>query len=172
MVFRIRWLRPHFCLSYHHQPSSASIDHDKKDAKNSLGARVISAKPLLSLKEPEISRTSPPGQKEDHEEYSAEASGDGPELVLHHPDRKKPKACLPDLPPMRISVEPVISHRDLAFSFIQGEAFQGQQRPDHVFSHPLGLGLCLGPDAAVDIETRVPPGKEAVRSPGSLEERQ
>jgi len=98
--------------------------------------------------------------------------GDGPELLLHHPDRKKPKACLPDLPPMRISVEPVISHRDLAFSFIQGEAFQGQQRPDHVFSHPLGLGLCLGPDAAVDIETRVPPGKEAVRSPGSLEERQ
>jgi hypothetical protein len=64
---------------------------------------------------------------------------------------------------MRISVEPVISHRDLAFSFIQGETFQGQQRPDHVFSHPLGLGLCLGPDAAVDIETRVPPGKEAVR---------
>jgi len=29
---------------------------------------------------------------------------------------------------------------DLAFSFIQGETFQGQQRPDHVFSHPLGKG--------------------------------
>jgi hypothetical protein len=48
---------------------SASIDHDKKDVKNSLGARVISTKPLLSLKAPEISRPSPPGQKEDHEEY-------------------------------------------------------------------------------------------------------
>jgi hypothetical protein len=33
----------------------------KKDVENSLGARVMSAKPLLSPKEPKISRTSPPG---------------------------------------------------------------------------------------------------------------
>jgi len=69
LVFRVCWLRPHFCLSYHHQPSSARINHDKKDVKNSFGARVISAKPLLSLKAPEISQPSPPGQKEDHEKY-------------------------------------------------------------------------------------------------------
>jgi len=35
------------------------------------------------------------------------------------------------------------------------------KRPDHVFSHPLGLGLCLGPDPAVDREPRMPPGKKA-----------
>jgi len=40
--------------------------------------------------------------------------GDGPELLLHHPDRKKPKACLPDLPSMGVGVQPIISHRDLA----------------------------------------------------------
>jgi len=32
-----------------------------KDGKYSLSVRVMSAKPLLSAKEPEISRTSPPG---------------------------------------------------------------------------------------------------------------
>jgi hypothetical protein len=39
-----------------------------------LGARVISAKPLLSLREPKISRTSPADKREAHEEYSAEVS--------------------------------------------------------------------------------------------------
>jgi len=34
---------------------------------------------------------------------------------------------------------------------------RGQKRPDHVLSHPLGLGLCLGPHPAVNIEPRVPP---------------
>jgi hypothetical protein len=85
---------------------------------------------------------------------------------------------------MGIGVQPIISHRDLAFVrdmggdsgdelevvhrlhlsglfpiavtdpaclFIQGEPLQGQERPDHVFSHPLGLDLCLGPDPAVDM---------------------
>jgi len=28
---------------------------------------------------------------------------------------------------------------DLTFSFIEGEAFQVKQRPDHVFAHSLGL---------------------------------
>jgi hypothetical protein len=73
---------------------------------------------------------------------------------------------------MGVSVEAVISHRDLALVgnmrghpgdelqvvhpllvsfvfpipvadlsplFIEREAFQGKERPDHVFSHPLGL---------------------------------
>jgi hypothetical protein len=46
----------------------------KKDVKDSLGARVISAKPLMSPKEPEISRTSPPGKRKGHEKYSPPAS--------------------------------------------------------------------------------------------------
>jgi len=41
---------------------------------------------------------------------------------------------------------------DLGFPFIEGEAFQGEKRPDHVFAHPLGLSLCLGPDPAMNIE--------------------
>jgi hypothetical protein len=45
--------------------------------------------------------------------------------------------------------------------FSQGEPLQGQKGPDHVFSHPLGLVPSLGPDPAVGIETRVPPGEEA-----------
>jgi hypothetical protein len=51
---------------------------------------------------------------------------------------------------------------NLAFPFIQREPLQGQKRPDHVFSHPLGLVSGLGPDAAVNTETRVLPGEEAV----------
>jgi len=48
---------------------------------------------------------------------------------------------------------------DSTFPFIQGEALQGQKRPDHVFSDPLGLVSGLGPDAAVDIESGVPLGE-------------
>ena len=33
---------------------------------------------------------------------------------------------------------------------------------DHVFSHPLGLRLRLGPHPAVDIEADVPPGQNAL----------
>jgi hypothetical protein len=56
---------------------------------------------------------------------------------------------------------------DLAFQLIAGEALQGKERPDHVFSRPLGLSFCLGPDPAVDIETRVPPGEKAYRPFGT-----
>jgi len=38
---------------------------------------------------------------------------------------------------------------------------------DHVFSHPLGLSFCPGPDPAVDIETRVPAGEKAFRPFGT-----
>jgi hypothetical protein len=48
---------------------------------------------------------------------------------------------------------------DLAFPFIQGKAFQREQRPDHVFAHPLGLFLGLCPDPTMDIKPRVPPGE-------------
>jgi hypothetical protein len=51
---------------------------------------------------------------------------------------------------------------DSAFPFIKREPLQGQKRPDHVFSDPLGLCLCLGPDPAVNIETRMAPGKQAL----------
>jgi len=56
---------------------------------------------------------------------------------------------------------------DLGFPFIEGEAFKGEQRPDHVFAHPIGLSLCLGPDPAMNIEPRVPPGEEAFRPFGA-----
>jgi hypothetical protein len=46
----------------------------KKDVKDSLGARGMSAKLFEVLKEPEIRQTSPPGAREDHEKYSAEVS--------------------------------------------------------------------------------------------------
>ena len=39
---------------------------------------------------------------------------------------------------------------NLPFPLIEGEPLQGQKRPDHVFSDPLGLGFCPGPDPAVD----------------------
>ena len=51
---------------------------------------------------------------------------------------------------------------DLARSFIEGEAFQREQRPDHILSYQLGLGLCLSPDAAVDVEAGMSPGEEAL----------
>ena len=41
---------------------------------------------------------------------------------------------------------------DLALLLQEKEALQGQERPDHVFAHPLGLALGLGPHPAVDRE--------------------
>jgi hypothetical protein len=41
---------------------------------------------------------------------------------------------------------------DPAFPLIKGETLQREHRPDHILSHALGLGLCLGQDPAVDIE--------------------
>ena len=52
---------------------------------------------------------------------------------------------------------------DLTLFLREREPLQRQKRPDHVLSHPLGLGLCLGPDPAVNIEPRVPPGENALR---------
>jgi len=46
---------------------------------------------------------------------------------------------------------------DLAFPFIEGEAFQGKQRANHVFSHALGLFFGLDFDLAVDREAGVAP---------------
>jgi len=34
-----------------------------------------------------------------------------------------------------------------------------EHRPDHVFAHPLGLSLCLGPHPAMDGKARVMPGE-------------
>jgi hypothetical protein len=58
---------------------------------------------------------------------------------------------------------------DSSCPFIQEETLQREQRADHVFSDPLGLGLCLGPDPAVDIETGVPKGAKAFRPFGTEE---
>jgi len=43
-----------------------------------------------------------------------------------------------------------------------GDELQGEKRADHVFSDPLGLFIGFGPDAAVDIESGLPPREEAV----------
>jgi hypothetical protein len=51
---------------------------------------------------------------------------------------------------------------DPAFPLIKGETLQGQKRPNHVLSDPLGLVVNLGPDAAVDIEPGMSPGEKAL----------
>jgi hypothetical protein len=89
--------------------------------------------------------------------------GDGPELGLNNPERKSGQTRLPDLAPMRVSVEAIITDGDLALvgnmgghpgdelqvvhplhlsrpfpimvadltiPFIEGEAFQGEERTD------------------------------------------
>jgi hypothetical protein len=47
----------------------------------------------------------------------------------------------------------------LALGLQERQPLEREERPDHVFSHPLGLDLCLGPDQAVDVETGVRPGE-------------
>jgi hypothetical protein len=64
--------------------------------------------------------------------------------------------------PLRLSGFFAIPIADLACPFIEREPLQGEQRPDHVFSDPLGLSFCPGPDAAVDVKSGVSPGEEAV----------
>ena len=51
---------------------------------------------------------------------------------------------------------------DLALLLQEEEALRREERPDHVFTHPLGLRLRLGPHQAVNIEAGVPPGENAL----------
>jgi hypothetical protein len=44
------------------------------------------------------------------------------------------------------------------------EGDDGQDRPEHVLTHALGLRFCLGPGQAVDIEAGVRPGKNATEN--------
>ncbi len=44
--------------------------------------------------------------------------------------------------PLGLIVPFAIAVADLACPFIEGEPLQGKNGTDHVFSHPLGLGLC------------------------------
>jgi len=44
-----------------------------------------------------------------------------------------------------------------------GRGFQGKERADHAFSHPLGLDASLGSYPALNIEAGVPPGEKALR---------
>jgi hypothetical protein len=46
---------------------------------------------------------------------------------------------------------------DLTFPFIEGEAFHGKERSNHVFAHSLGLFSGFGFDLAVDRKARVAP---------------
>jgi len=52
---------------------------------------------------------------------------------------------------------------DLTFPFIEGEAFQGKERSNHVFAHSLGLFSGFGFDLAVDREAGVAPGCDLLR---------
>jgi len=60
---------------------------------------------------------------------------DGLRLLLDHPQGHGNTACLPDFPPVRVGVEPVITDHDLALVRDPGDEFM-----------------------AVDVESRVPPG--------------
>ena len=68
--------------------------------------------------------------------------------------------------PLHFSSVFPIPAADSVCSFIERESLQGKQRPDHVFAHPLGLFLGLGPDAAVDIETLWRKGWRRFAHPG------
>jgi len=67
------------------------------------------------------------------------------------------------VPPLHLAGLFAITVADLTFPFIEGEAFQGKKRPDHILAHPLGLALSLSSHQAMDRETRVPPGKQPFR---------
>jgi len=57
---------------------------------------------------------------------------------------------LPHFAPVSIGIQAEVTDGDLAFLFIEGEAFQRKQRTDHIFAHSLSLFSGLGPDLAVD----------------------
>ena len=48
---------------------------------------------------------------------------------------------------------------DFALGLKKRQPILRENWPDHVLSEPLGLGLRLGPDQAVDIKAGMPPGK-------------
>jgi hypothetical protein len=50
--------------------------------------------------------------------------GAGPQLLLYDPEGESLQARLPDFSPVGVGIEAVISHRDLAFLFIQREMLQ------------------------------------------------
>lgn len=56
-----------------------------------------------------------------------------------------------------------VAAADLAFLFIEAEAFQREPRPNHVLTHQLGLFLGLGPNTAVSWKAGVAPGENAFR---------
>ncbi|KUO42293.1 MAG: hypothetical protein APZ16_06965 [Candidatus Hadarchaeum yellowstonense] len=45
---------------------------------------------------------------------------------------------------------------DFPLQFIKGETFPREERPDHVFAHPLGLLAGFRPDLTVDRKTCMP----------------
>jgi hypothetical protein len=61
---------------------------------------------------------------------------------------------------LRLSGVFAIPIADLTLFLREREPLQTEKRADHVFPHPLGLMPSLGPDPAVDIEPRVPPGQK------------
>jgi len=49
---------------------------------------------------------------------------------------------------------------NLALLLREGEAFEGEQRTDNVFTDPLGVLLGLSPDLAVNVEPGIPLGED------------
>jgi hypothetical protein len=57
-----------------------------------------------------------------------------------------------------------VSVPDLALALQEGQPLEGEDRPEHIFTDPLGLRFCLGPDQAVDVEARLRPGEDATEN--------
>ena len=62
--------------------------------------------------------------------------------------------------PLHLGAVVAVPVADPALMLEKRQVVQGQDRPDHVLPDPLGLGLGPGPHPAMDIESRVPPGKD------------
>ena len=64
--------------------------------------------------------------------------------------------------PLELGALLTIPVTNFSLGFQKCQPLQGKHRPEHVFPHPLGLRLRLGPDQAVDVEAGVRPGEEAL----------
>jgi len=120
--------------------------------------------------------------RESQERYSAKASAairtshldlapgrDGPELVLHHPERESLRACLLDLPSMGIGVEAVISHRDLALVRDMGSDPGDKLQVVHPlhFLGPLDLTRSrVGLGCLIALRSRIARAEDMSRMPG------
>jgi hypothetical protein len=72
--FQLSWLTADLCPHFPIQPSSESINRGSMGCQLNGNCSKRAKKPRRRLKAPEIGRTSPPGQEENYERYSADDS--------------------------------------------------------------------------------------------------